>query len=98
MQHPQVLTQMGSNSEAVDFVTLLVQAQYGFLVDVIRSYDGQFAKPGQLELFADPLEGFPRQAAQVSQIAGIDTDADRSVALIVERQCHRAEVQQTAPK
>lgn len=83
---------MCSNSEAVDLVTLLVQTQYGFLVDVVRSDDGQFAEPGQLELFTDPLEGLPRQAAQIGQISGIDTDADRAEALIVERQCHCAKV------
>lgn len=37
-----------TDSEAIDFMTLLIQAQYGFLVNIIRCNDRQFGKPRQL--------------------------------------------------
>lgn len=88
---------MRSDAEAIDLVALLVQAQYRVLVDVVRCHDRQLAEPRQLEPFRDALERFARQAAQVRQIAGIDANADRTVALIVQPQRYGTEVQQTAP-
>lgn len=51
---------MCSNSEAIDLVSLFVEAQDRLLVDVVRRDDGELAEPGQLETFGDSLESLPR--------------------------------------
>lgn len=55
-----LFTQMSSDSEAIDLMTLLIQAQYGFLVDVIRCHDGQLVEPFDLELFSYQIERLTR--------------------------------------
>lgn len=56
------LTQVSANAKAIDLVSLLIETQYGVLVDIIRRHNGQLVKPWNLEAFRHLLEGFPRQA------------------------------------
>jgi hypothetical protein len=93
-----MLTQMGSNAEAVDLVALLVETQNRLFVDVVRGDNGEVAEPRYLKAFGHTLECLPGEARQVSQIAGIDANAHRPVALVVQCQGDSAEVQQSTPK
>lgn len=88
---------MRANAKAIDAMALLVQTEDRLLVDVVRCDNGQLAKPGHLKAGGHRLEGVARQHRQVGQVTGVDANADRPEALVVERQRHGAEVQQAAP-
>ena len=84
-------------TEAGDLVSLLVEAEDGLLVDVVRSRDHHRLEPVQLVLLADPLHGLLDDSAKVRQVAGVNTDSNGSVAVVIEGQGHGAEVEKTAP-
>lgn len=77
------LTQMRANAKAIDFMALLVEAEYGILVNVIRRDNGQLVKPWHLETFRHLLECLTRQTRQICQVSGIDAYAQCMVAEIV---------------
>lgn len=87
---------MRSDTKAVDLVALLVQTQDCFFVDVIRCDDREFSEPWQLVVVGDTNEIGASEAREISQITGVNANANRSVALIVESQCNSTKVQQTA--
>lgn len=50
---------MCSDAKTINFVALLVQAQYGVFIDIIRRNYGQFGEPWQFEGFRDLLKRLP---------------------------------------
>lgn len=50
-----------TDSETIDFVSLLVQADDRVLVDVVRGDDGQAIEPRDVEVTGNAFEGFPGQ-------------------------------------
>lgn len=76
---------MCSNSKTVDSVTLLIQAEDGFLVDIIGGDDGHFSKPRQLERFGDLFKRFASQHGQIRQIPAVNADAQGPIPAVVER-------------
>jgi len=88
---------MRANAKAIDLVPLLIQAEDGVLVDVVRCHDGQFVEPRNLEPLRHLLEGLPRQTGEIGQVPGVDPYAQCMVAQVVQGQGHGTEVQQTTP-
>lgn len=87
------LTQMRANAKAIDLMTLLVQAEYGILVDVVGGDNGQLVEPWYLETIRYLLESLTRQTRQIGQVTRIDAYTQCMIAQIVQSQCNGAEVQ-----
>ena len=54
-----VLTQVRSNSKYVNWMSLVVEAEYGVLVDVIGGHYDEAGEPLDAKLFTHALKGFP---------------------------------------
>ena len=65
-----------SFTEACNFVSLLVQRQNSFLVDIIASGDDHVLEPLKLELLPDPLHGLSDHSTEIGKISGVNTDTN----------------------
>lgn len=91
------ITQVGSDPIAVDGVPLIIEGEDGVLVDVVGGHDGEAGEPWHVELGGDAPEGLPGHLGEVGEISGVDADAERLVAEVVERHRHGREVEEAAP-
>ena len=89
--------QVSPDTKTRDLVALLVEGQDRLLVNIIGRRDHHRLEPVQLVLLADPLHGLLDDSAKVRQVAGVNTDSNGSVAVVIEGQGHGAEVEKTAP-
>lgn len=89
---------MRADAKAIDAVALLVQAENRLLVDVIAGDNRELGESRHRKPLSHRFECVARQHRQIRQITRIDANADRFVALIVQRQRNGAEIHQAAPE
>lgn len=78
-------------------MVLFVQAENGFLVDVVTRHDRELGKPRKRQFFGDFPESVASPVGQIGQIARVQAYPDRFVAEIAQSNGNSAEVQKTAP-
>ena len=84
---------MSADSEAINLVVLIVEAENSLFVDVVAGDDVELGEPGQRQFDGDGAEDIAGSIRQIGQIARIQADADGSVAEIAQRHGHGAEIQ-----
>ena len=89
---------MSSNSKDIDGVALIVEGEDGIFVNVVGGDDCQAREPLDVEGLRDADEGLASNLRKISQIAGVDSDSEGSVAQIVQGHGDGCEVQKAAPK
>ena len=62
---------------------LVVEAEYGVLVDVIGGHYDEAIEPLDTKLFTHALKGFPCDIGQVSQVSGINTYSNGSLSQVM---------------
>lgn len=88
---------MSADAEAIDLMVLIVQAQNGFLVDVIARHNRELTEPRKRQFVCDFPESVPCPIGQIGQIARVEPDPDRFVAEVTQSDGNGAEIQQTTP-
>ena len=88
---------MRSYAKAVYGVTLVVEGENRVLVDVIGGHDHQGGEPLHVVSLGDADKGVAGNARQIGQIAGVDANAQRAIAQVVQGHRNAGKVQQTTP-
>jgi len=83
---------MSANAEAINLMMLIVETEDSLFVDVIASDDVELGEPGQRQFGGDCAEDIAGSIRQISQIARIQADADRSVTEIAQRHGNGTEI------
>lgn len=75
---------MCPNAKAVNLMTLFVQTENSFFVNVVRGDDCELIKPRHVEHFAYLLKGLSGEHWEVSEIPAVNADPYGPVATIVK--------------